>query len=407
MVEWAVRITPGLKPASLQRALKNLTARHDSLRLRFAQISGSWRAIVSDDYPIGLIVHDCGDLDPDRQMNFVREITINPISALDPVLFEMHLFRIGKHGDVLLFRGQHAIIDAHGMILLAEELLKYLMHLPITSKAVTHAEYVAHRGSVLAESEDRNEPFWREFLLPIEPDLEIGRVKAGLPHNTSSTIGKTNRINFAFSKDQVRNLISVAREQGCTWNTMVSATFAETLMKIAGGDAVMIDMVIGKRDSYLSSFVGCEITNVPVKTHFCGGDLRKQAVELKAKTAQVLAHTPTALFFPGNPMARLLQEAGTTSRRFFAHMLMAEARMKSSPFAKIFQSATFGKVTMAGISIERFDLFTEVDGGHELELRISSVDEKFRADLIADAEAYDHSDMEFIIAEMQGLTDSI
>ena len=110
-------------------------------------------------------------------------------------MIEMHLVKFIGRGDVLIVKIHHAISDGFGVIILIEDLIKYLLNMPILSKAVSHKDYINEWALVGDNREDPTIPFWENELLPIQKPVNFGRAAKNLPpldqmHSSTTAGGK-------------------------------------------------------------------------------------------------------------------------------------------------------------------------------------------------------------------------
>lgn len=387
-IRWAIRITPGVSHRLLRRAFGKLVMRHDSLRLRLVEHRNDWRAEILAQHPTGLIVEDLGPMTAEAQMVVIRERCAVPMTALDPALFEMRLMKFGRDGDVILTRAQHTIIDGYSIAILLEELLKLVLHMPVTGRALSHGEFITLRERQLQERTEQKRAFWEDALLPVTPPLNLGRKKKGLPPLTRQNMGNSARLDDILSEAASKHLGSLSKTSGVSVFCYLQAAFAEALCAAAGADEVLLLSMLGRQETVLASFVGPGMQAMRIKYRV--GDGAVALSEMLSRGAEMM---PTTVFDPGMPLSAL-------NHQFFVNMPNPVGRMSNSPFHKIFESAFSGKFSAGFASVERIDIPLETESEFELQLSVQPNRDGPQATLISEAASWDISEMEVLAKAM-------
>ena len=100
----------------------------------------------------------------------IARIANDPKTALSETLFDLHLFKCGSQGDVIVGRAHHAIIDGFGLVVLIEDLLKYVLNIPVFQPAVTHEAFITRQLAQIEKNREQTEAFWFDRLLPPPED---------------------------------------------------------------------------------------------------------------------------------------------------------------------------------------------------------------------------------------------
>jgi hypothetical protein len=407
-IRWAFRIHPGVPSRTLIRAFDKLTARHDSLRLRFVDCQNGWQAEILQKHPRGLIIEDLSTLDVEAQNETICTRALEPLTAFSSAMFEMILFKCGKAGDVVLTRAQHAIIDGYGVVILIEDLLKIVMNMPLGPDAPTHEDFIIERCQKLREGAEEKAAFWRAHFLPPPAELNIGRKAKGLPAISSRSIGQTLELGQLLTPAQSTRLEQISKRTGVNAFSYLHAAFCETICSIAGQTEVLVNSVVGRMDASMMRFVGAALYPIGVNYRCNSNDIEERARWVSGAIKKACESCPNEAFELDGPITNALSEAGTTWFRFVVHIPTARARVANSPFARLFDDVNAGKVSLGFASLERFDLPGETATDCELQLSVTQVDGSPNAALVADSAAYTSDDLlaisEGIISRL-GLSD--
>jgi len=393
-IRWGFRIRPGLPARTLRRAFGKLVARHESLRLRFVERKGVWKAEVLVDHPTGVIVEDLTNLDEAAQKATIIARAGAPMTALSEPMFEMIIFRCGKGGDVLVTRVHHAIIDGYSVKLLIEDLLKFILSMPIGGSAPSHNEYIIHSQKRLGERAEEKETFWKAQLLPLPEELNIGRYAKGLPAYGPRTVGSSIRLDGILSFTQVLELERKAKEIGQSVFSLYCTAFSEAICELANRNEVLMNYVMGRHDREMSRFVGVNVDLGMVKYTSDGSSLVERAKRVSHSISKMSPNLPSTTFLPGGVLDKAFSTSRTQRRRFLVHQANVVSKLPtSSPFNKIFHTAMHSALSLGHVSLERFDLPGESETEFELYLLIEPQKEGLNANLIADSEGYSQTEL--------------
>ncbi len=390
-IRWAFRIVPGIPLRSLRRAFDKLVARHDSLRLRFADTTEGWQAEIMLAHPQGLIVEDLSHLGSAEQDAAIHKAAIQPMSALSEPLFEMILFQCGKKSDVVLMRAHHAIIDGYSVVLIIEELLKMLLNMPLLSKPQGHKDFIELSRKRLLERVGEKEAFWQAKLLPLPEDPQIGRKALGLESISPQTVGQTIRIDDVLTPDQSGKLAERSKASSTSAFSILHTAFSETICEMSGQTEFIVLSVLGRKDSKMSSFVGADIQPLFMKYHSKPGQLAERAAWVSQQIADASDQLPTNVFSPDHAVGGAFNKKYMSPARFLVNMGHSAGRMSSSPFRKLFSKGIEGKLSFGFVSVERVDLVGQTDTDSEVEFLIGQTLCGPNGSIIADASAFDHT----------------
>ena len=357
-IKWAFLVKPRADERRIRRAFNKLTERHDSLRLRFVEFPSGYKAEIQSKHPTGLIVEDFGEMDHNDMMREVNNRAQRLLSVFDDALFQMHLLRFGKMGDVVLTHVHHAVVDGYSIVLLIEELLKHALSLPVMNKPIGHAEFIAHRLRELKKVDKDNILYWEEELLPVASPMNIGRVAKGLPPLTGlGELYETVQIPSLFSKPEATALSQISQESGYSHYSYMFAAFSDVICEESGSDHALINCIIGRKDAALSSFIGPEMQSITLNIPYSPNQsIHEKAKIVSRKIREGADHSPTNAFRKNGAIDKSFHASGRRRNQFLVHIPQSPGRIKNSPFSNLFYKAMAGKVSFGLITIERLDL---------------------------------------------------
>ncbi|OSQ48991.1 condensation domain-containing protein [Marivita geojedonensis] len=395
-VRWAARVRPGLRVSTLRRAFEKLVKRHEPLRQRFVETDDGWKAEILDTHPVGLIVETHGALSDHEQVSIVTERVREPLDALSDALFEMRLLRFGDSCDVVFMRANHAIIDGYSAAMLVEELLKYILSLPVTAPVLSYGEFVGHQVRKELENAEEKAAFWRRMLLPPPTDLNIGRKARGLAPMSPATVRKPRSLDRVLEPDDTARIEELSKRTGATPFAILQAAFSETLCTLGDADSVMINGIYGRNDPALSTYVGPGIEIAPLRYDRDESGLETCIAQVVEKLSSAAKHLPTRELHPDGQIIRAFEDAGVKHDRFWVLAPLPVGRMRASPFRKLFEKVLSGPLELGAVSIEQLEIPSLAPTDVEIEFTITPAPDGPRATIHADAAAYGEDELGMI-----------
>lgn len=394
IIRLAFRVRPGVPVRTLRRAFDKLVARHDSLRLRFVEVAGDWKAEIRPNHPHGLLVEDLRHLTPTEQETVIRERADQPMSALSPALFEMYLMQCGNGGDVVIMRLQHGIGDGYSAAILLEELMKAVLMMPLGPKPPGHAEFMRIREKGEAHRGQEKDKYWQSKLLPPPKDLNIGRTAKGLPQQSIQTMGDTRRLDHFMSAAHFTRLEMLSKKTGVSPYCYLLAAFAEMICAMGSGTEVLLSSMVGRSDKALAGFVGAEAQYLDTRYSVDPTDLAGRAAWFSQQLTEGAEHLPSRVF--GNPdhqIAQSYKDAGRSLMRFGGNVITPSGKFANSPFKGIFGEAMTGTAFFGSVSFEQVHLPKRSETAYELIIVLNKLDTGLTASLVADKLGYSEPEL--------------
>lgn len=353
----AFLVQPKVDLRRLRRAVEKLRERHDSLRIRLCQIKGKWRAVI--DPPHGETIHevDLGDLDDEDFLPAVSAIANAPMPLIDAPLSEVIVAHCGMRGDVLITRVHHAITDGYGMVVLTEDLTKFLIGLPVTGKAVSHTDYIKRFQSPRPSHAAKTEAFWEALHRDLPPEPNVGRKAKGI-EPLSYALGKVDQRQLfcRATPDSLRAFEVRAKAANLSATTLLFAAYLEAICQCYSLDRLMFMVAISRSDPALDTYVG-DHTLDPFLPYRSFGSLRiiDAAKALADTFAEAMAHLPSDAARRGTPYQRELIARGCNPSQFSVHQPRAMSRQDRSMFSEGFYAGVGVTQKIGPFTLEALD----------------------------------------------------
>mgnify|MGYP000359393169 CR=1 FL=1 len=335
----ATLVRPRVDFRRLSRAAEKLLARHDCLRIRFDRIRGKWMAIIDPPGPPQIRQIDLGDMDDVTFRARITEIANAPMPLLGNRLAELVVVHCGTRGDVIVSRVHHAVTDGFGMVVLTEDLMKYLIGMPVLTRAVSHADYIAKFEDPPPGRAAEFTAFWERMHRDFPPAPLIGRKAKGLEPLWRGT-GKVEArlLTVSASAKSLTRLEARADRLGLGLATVLFSGYLEALCQIYDMDQLMFVTHVARTNPALDTYVG-DHTLDPVTRYRAAGPagLDRAARDLNATLMAALEHLPHEAARRGTAWEDEIIAAGGYPGQISAYQPRAMSRQDRSVFSEGFK----------------------------------------------------------------------
>ena len=276
-VPLAVELRGPLDPDALHRALREVVARHESLRSRYVAQAGTPvqlapPALAPDELPpLDLLLHEPGS-DAEQEELTARLAAHRFDLAAGPVLRCALLRRAADH-HVLVVVVHHVAFDGWSLGVFARDLADCYRAatagVPAPARPQLQPADVARR---LQHDADRamNGPhadYWEQALKGAPQDLGLP-TDHPRPHRIT---GRGARQTAVIGAATVERLHALCRAEGVTLFTALVALCQAYLARVTGAQDVVIGSpVAGRTEPDTHAMVGCFINTLPLRTDLSG-----------------------------------------------------------------------------------------------------------------------------------------
>ncbi|WP_371627472.1 amino acid adenylation domain-containing protein [Streptomyces sp. NBC_01116] len=339
----ALRLTGTLDEQALERALADLTARHEVLRTVFPEREGRavQRILAPGDAPVPLTVRPTT---PDALDAALAEAASRPFALERETPLRAGLFRVaredgtGPHHDVLLLVLHHIAGDEWSVRPLLDDLAAALaarrdgQDPRWAALPLQYADHTLRRRALLGDETDedseigRQVRYWRDQLagLPAELPLPMDRPRRPDTGHAGGIVA------FGLSAEVGAGLRRLASRTGATPFMVAHAALAVLLHRIGGTDDVPVGtLVAGRDDAAVHDLVGFFVNTLVLRTDV-GGDPTPAQLVARARSA-----TLDALDHADVPFERLVDlldvERSLERHPLFQVMLNYQSRTAEGP----------------------------------------------------------------------------
>ena len=354
----AVLFRPGIDMRRTQRAVDKLRQRHDSLRIRFDQVKGGFRALIEPPTKGNVREIDLGDQDDAAFYAEISAIAHAPMPVLNAPLAEVIVARCGSRGDVLITRVHHAITDGYGMVVLAEDLTKYLIGLPVFGKAVSHADYIARFQSALPSRAAEIDAYWETLHRDLPQTPNVGRKGKGMP-TLINGLGKVEprQIVFTASPASLRRFEERSNAANISSATAFFASHLEALCECYDLEKMVYMTSAARSDPALGTYVG-DHTLDPIMPYVPMGakNLAGATKKLNGDLYLALANLPSEAARRGTPYEASLVDRGINPRQFALYQPRPAARQNKSLLRSGFNAEYGQEIRIGPLRVTQLDV---------------------------------------------------
>lgn len=353
----AVLVRPHVDLRRLHRAYKKLLERHDTLRIRFELIKNAWRAVIDPVAEVSIEEIDLGDVDEVTFRETITEIATAPMALVGCPQAEMALVRCGRRGDVVVWRVNESITDGYGNIVLTEDLLKFLIGMPVPGRAVSHAEFIAHHEGPRVQQAAGFDDYWMEMHRRPPKAPDIGRKAKGLPPNILNCGAALRRLSVVASQESILRLKRRCAAANVQFVSGLFSGFLEGLCQTYGVEDLLFSANISRTNPALANFAG-HATFYPVLRYRAGGSgvIEQAARHLGAGFMAAMQHAPSRMLYKGSGLDRKLISEGAYPRQFDCNQPRPSSLRDRSIFAEGLKKAAGDETTFGGLSFSHIEL---------------------------------------------------
>ncbi|WP_052433231.1 non-ribosomal peptide synthetase [Streptacidiphilus carbonis] len=260
-----LRLTGALDRGALEAALRDVVARHESLRtliVEDADCVPSQLVLPADEAQLDFSV---ADVAPEGLADAMAEAAAHPFDLASEIPVRVSLLRLGAEEHVLVLLIHHIASDGSSMAPLARDLATAYTarrdgaaprwaELP-----VQYADYTLWQREVLGDEGDEGSlqaaqvRYWRQELAAVPQPLRLPTDRPRPP--AASHRGES--VEFALAPEVVAAIDGLAQRHGATSSMVLQSALAVLLHALGGGDDLTIGSPIANRtDEALTELVG-------------------------------------------------------------------------------------------------------------------------------------------------------
>jgi amino acid adenylation domain-containing protein len=381
----AMRLRGDLNLKALEQALRELVARHESLRTRFVEVDGEPVQIVDSDRPIALKVEDLAMLKGTAQEDAVtaalRRETELPFDLGRGPLLRMTLLRLGESEHVLLWKLHHIISDGWSVGVFKKELAALYkafckgLSNPLEPLPIQYADFAVWQSQRLqGETLKWLFAYWTRKLEGAPPLLAL---LADRPR-TSQYDHSVGKRALDVPPELAASVSALCQREGVTLFMLLLGAFKVLLARCSGQEDIVVGTPSAGRDRVeLEGLIGFFINTVVLRTDLsCNPTFQELLTRVRTTVLEAFEHQDL-------PFDKLVEE------------LHLERDLSHSPLFQVFfnmPTPEISPVSFSGLETEsvivpepeaRFDLtLYATEEGRKIRLCAVYKTELFRSESI-------------------------
>ena len=271
------RLTGALNSGALDQSLRQLLARHETLRTHFATLDGCPIQIVTPNCNVTINTVEVESLTliarEQEVQRLVREEASTPFDLASAPLLRAKLIRCSEEDHVLLLSVHQIVADGWSMQILLQDLWTIYNALAtgirplLPDLQVQYADFARWQRSWLQSGGEieKQLAYWKEQLHNPLPRLEI---RSDVPRPDRQTFrGAKNPIEI--SQHVTRALKDLCRSEGISLFMILVAAFQAFLYRYTGQEDVVLGVPIANRNSpEVQEVVGLFVNILVLRTDF-------------------------------------------------------------------------------------------------------------------------------------------
>jgi amino acid adenylation domain-containing protein len=274
----AVRLTGELDVAALERSLREIVRRHETLRTTFREAGGEPAQVIDPDLSLELPVVDLGGLPAAEReaeaLRLAREEAQRPFDMARGPLLRATLLKLAPQEHVVLLVMHHVVSDGWSMGVFYRELAALYQGFagggpaPLPELPVQYADYAAwQRDWLRGEVLERQLAYWKERLAGAPAALEMPTDRPRPPVQTVR--GATEP--FLISGPLLARLKALCQREGCTLYMALLAAFQTLLHRYSGQEDVCVGSpVAGRTRPELEGLIGFFVNTLVLRGDLSG-----------------------------------------------------------------------------------------------------------------------------------------
>ncbi|RKH42515.1 non-ribosomal peptide synthetase, partial [Corallococcus llansteffanensis] len=295
----AVRLEGDLDPAALERALREVVRRHESLRTTFEEQSGQAIQVIHPSLPLELARLDLRNLDATQRETEARrraeQEMMRPFDLVRGPLIRSRLFTLSEREHVLVITMHHIVSDGWSLSVLIREMGALYAAFstgrpsPLPELPMQYARYAAwQRGWLQGDALARQVGYWKQKLGGAPPVLELPTDRPRPPER--SIAGATHA--FPLSRPLVEGLKSLAQREGASLFMVLLAGWQVLLSRYSGQTDLSVGAPIaGRTRSELEGLIGFFVNTLVLRTNVDGrASFRKLLAQVRETVLEAYEH---------------------------------------------------------------------------------------------------------------------
>jgi amino acid adenylation domain-containing protein/non-ribosomal peptide synthase protein (TIGR01720 family) len=268
----AVRLEGPLDRHAVERAVRGLVARHESLRTTFTTIKGEPRQMIAPDAAVPFSVMDLGHVpasEREHQLDqALAEEASRPFDLAAGPLLRCTLIRLAEREHVLSLCMHHVVSDGWSLGILADELSALYDGRPLPPLPLQYPDYaVWQREWLQGEELERQIAHWKATLAGAPLAIELPSDRPRPPVITPNGL----TYSWTVPRELAARIDALAAAEGATPFMVLLAAWAALLQRMTGQDDIVVGTPIAnRRYSETEGLIGFFVNTLVLRTDLAG-----------------------------------------------------------------------------------------------------------------------------------------
>ncbi|NOJ91950.1 amino acid adenylation domain-containing protein, partial [Corallococcus coralloides] len=394
----AVRLEGAVDVAVLERSLREVVRRHESLRTTFQGSESGPVQHFADAPVLELERTDVSALAAEARESEawrrVREGALRPFDLATGPLMRALLVRLGDADHLMLVVMHHIVSDGWSLgVLVREVAVLYAMFLqgqpsPLPELAVQYADYAAwQRETLQGAALERQLAYWREQLSDAPPALELTTDRP-----RPATRGfRGARTPIQWPRELTDSLRALAQGEGATLFMVLLAGWQSLLSRYSGqADVSVGSPMAGRTRSELEGLIGMFVNTLVLRARFTP-ELSFQGLVRQLRETMVGATDHQDV--PFEKLVEALQPERDSGRTPFFQAMFA------------LQNAPRGPVAVQGLKLNAMEVDTRT-AKFDLLLQLTEADGNLSGYVEYDTDLFHAATIARMVEHLRGLLES-
>jgi hypothetical protein len=273
-----VRLKGRLDVAALERSLREIVRRHESLRTTFTSRGGTPVQVISPQADVGLALQDLSAFaEPEREAEGERLAAAEarrPFDLERGPLLRVALLKFADDDHVLLRTVHHIVSDKISEDIFVRELATLYEAFsagrpsPLPPLPIQYADYAQWQREWLGGDVLRGQiDYWETALAGAPPALDL---PTDMPRPPVQTF-RGARLTREFSPELTAEVEALAEREGCLLFMAILSAFKVVLLHLSGQDDLVVGTTIsGRHRQEVAGLIGFFINTLVLRTGLSG-----------------------------------------------------------------------------------------------------------------------------------------
>jgi len=363
----ALRVRGELKIELLERTVKEIVRRHETLRTRFVAVRGEPQQVIEDQVSVQLPLLDLTCVDEGEReaeaIRLAREEARQPFDLQQAPLIRVKALRLRVQEHVLLFTMHHIIADAWSAGVLVEEVSVLYSAFcagqpsPLPELPIQYADYTMwQREWLQGQVLEQQLSYWKQQLAGSSLlQMPTDRPRPPLQSQNGAVF------DFAIAANLTQQLKRLAEENGATLFMFVVAAFQTLLYRYSGQNDIAVGTPIaGRRRSETEKLIGFFLNTLVLRGDLSGAPTFS---ELLQRTKEI---TLEAYAYQDVPFEKLVEVLSPERDLGSTPLFQVMITLQNAPQSDLhLGTATFQPFSNVDNGTSKFDLLLQLseDGG--------------------------------------------